>query len=226
MRWFAALLVGLLAPGCDDPSWRNSRSCPPSRTSASGPARCRRTRWSGARRPEQAPPLTLALIQRGQHRFRSFCTPCHSELGDGNGMIVQRGFSPPPSYHIARLREAPTRHFYEVITHGYGAMYAFDYRVPPDDRWAIAAYIRALQRSTAGKLDDLSPEQRAALAAAGEPMSRGMRSCSRSALSAGVALAVVSWLLAPALFPLGWLAALFARWAGRSAAWRCCWCMR
>ncbi len=115
---------------------------------------------SGAPRPAKAPPLTLALIQRGQDRFRSFCTPCHSELGDGHGMIVQRGFSAPPSYHEARLREAPTQHFWDVITHGYGAMYPFDYRVSPDDRWAIAAYIRALQRSTAGKLDDLSPEQR------------------------------------------------------------------
>jgi mono/diheme cytochrome c family protein len=93
------------------------------------------------------PPLTLALIQRGQQRFRIDCTPCHSELGDGHGMVVQRGFPAPPSYHIDRLRQAPTQHFYDVITHGYGAMYSFAGRVAPADRWAIAAYIRALQLS-------------------------------------------------------------------------------
>jgi mono/diheme cytochrome c family protein len=93
------------------------------------------------------PPLTLALLQRGQQRFRIDCTPCHSELGDGNGMIVQRGFSAPPSYHIEQLRQAPTQHFYDVMTNGFGAMYSFAGRVSPQDRWAIAAYIRALQLS-------------------------------------------------------------------------------
>lgn len=93
------------------------------------------------------PPLTLALIQRGQQRYRIDCTPCHSELGDGHGMVVQRGFPAPPSYHIDCLRQAPTQHFYDVITHGYGAMYSFAGRVAPADRWAIAAYIRALQLS-------------------------------------------------------------------------------
>jgi mono/diheme cytochrome c family protein len=98
-------------------------------------------------KPAPAPPLTLALLQRGQERFRIDCTPCHSELGDGNGMVVQRGFPHPPSYHIDRLRQAPTQHFYDVITNGHGAMYSFAGRVAPDDRWAIAAYIRALQLS-------------------------------------------------------------------------------
>lgn len=93
------------------------------------------------------PPLTLALLQRGQQQFRIDCTPCHSELGDGHGMIVQRGFPAPPSYHIDRLRQASTQHFYDVMTNGYGAMYSFAGRVSPQDRWAIAAYIRALQLS-------------------------------------------------------------------------------
>jgi mono/diheme cytochrome c family protein len=97
--------------------------------------------------PLNPPPLTLALLQRGQQRFQIDCTPCHSELGDGNGMVVQRGFPAPPSYHIDRLRQAPTQHFYDVITNGYGAMYSFAGRVSPRDRWAIAAYIRALQLS-------------------------------------------------------------------------------
>ncbi len=113
-------------------------------------------------RPVGAPPVTLALLQRGQERFRIYCTPCHSELGDGKGMIVQRGFSPPPSYHIDRLRAAPVQHFYDVITNGYGAMYSFADRVQPADRWAIAAYIRALQRSQHATPDDLAAEQRSA----------------------------------------------------------------
>lgn len=114
-------------------------------------------------RPAGAPPVTLALLERGQERFRIYCTPCHSELGDGRGMIVQRGFPAPPSYHIDRLREAPPSHFYDVITNGLGAMYSFADRVQPRDRWAIAAYIRALQRSQHAAAGDLSAEQRAAL---------------------------------------------------------------
>ncbi len=109
------------------------------------------------------PPVTQALLERGQERFRINCTPCHSELGNGRGMVVQRGFPPPPSYHIARLREAPDAHFYDVITNGYGVMYSYAQRVAPADRWAIVAYIRALQRSQDAKLADLTPEQKAAL---------------------------------------------------------------
>jgi mono/diheme cytochrome c family protein len=111
----------------------------------------------------QAPPLTMALLERGQERFRIYCTPCHSELGDGRGMIVQRGFPPPPSYHIDRLREAPVQHFYDVMTQGYGAMYPFADRVSPQDRWAIAAYIRALQKSQAVNVADVPAAERGAL---------------------------------------------------------------
>jgi mono/diheme cytochrome c family protein len=103
-----------------------------------------------------APPLTLALLERGQQRYRIYCTPCHSELGDGNGIVVQRGFPQPPSYHSDRLRQATTQHFYDVITHGYGAMYSFAGRVAPDDRWAIAAYIRALQLSQHASAADIA----------------------------------------------------------------------
>jgi mono/diheme cytochrome c family protein len=94
-----------------------------------------------------APPLTLALLQRGQERYRIYCTPCHSERGDGRGMVVARGFPPPPSFLIPRLREASPQYLYDVITHGHGVMYAFANRVQPPDRWAIAAYIKALERS-------------------------------------------------------------------------------
>ena len=113
--------------------------------------------------PVVPPAVTMALLERGQQRFRIYCTPCHSELGDGHGMIVQRGFPAPPSYHIDRLRDAPVEHFYDVVTNGYGAMYSFAYRVQPVDRWAIAAYIRALQRSQDATVADLTPEQQASL---------------------------------------------------------------
>jgi mono/diheme cytochrome c family protein len=114
-------------------------------------------------RPASVPPLTLALLQRGQEQFRIYCTPCHSELGDGNGMIVQRGFPHPPSYDEARLLAAPVQHFVDVITRGYGAMYSYADRVDVTDRWAIAAYIRALQLSQHATMADLAPDERAKL---------------------------------------------------------------
>ena len=92
-------------------------------------------------------PVTMQLLKRGQERFTIYCVPCHSPLGDGDGIIPRRGFPHPPSYHIARLRQAPDRHFYDVMTNGYGIMYSYADRVTPEDRWAIVAYIRALQRS-------------------------------------------------------------------------------
>ncbi len=94
-----------------------------------------------------AQPVTRALLERGRERYTVNCQPCHGLTGQGDGMIVKRGFAPPPSYHITRLRQAPVGHFYDVIANGYGAMYSYAARVEPQDRWAIAAYIRALQRS-------------------------------------------------------------------------------
>jgi mono/diheme cytochrome c family protein len=95
----------------------------------------------------EQPAITPALLARGRERFEVFCAPCHGFGGAGDGMIVQRGFPHPPDYNAARLRSAPARHFYDVITNGYGVMYSYATRVPPPDRWAIAAYIRALQLS-------------------------------------------------------------------------------
>jgi mono/diheme cytochrome c family protein len=89
--------------------------------------------------------LTSQDLEAGHKQFDIFCAPCHGRLGDGNGMIVQRGFPRPPSYYIDRLRAAPPGHFYNVITHGYGAMYSYNERIPEDDRWRIVGYIRALQ---------------------------------------------------------------------------------
>jgi len=94
----------------------------------------------------EKPPMSLALVQRGRERFNIFCSECHGYGGDADGMVVQRGFPRPPSFHELRLVNAPDEHFVDVITHGYGAMYSYADRVPPADRWAIAAYIRALQR--------------------------------------------------------------------------------
>ena len=92
-------------------------------------------------------PVTPEVMARGQQRFNIYCSPCHSEVGDGNGMIVQRGFKRPPSYHIERLRKAPIGYFFDVMTNGFGAMPDYSQQVRPEDRWAIAAYIRALQLS-------------------------------------------------------------------------------
>jgi mono/diheme cytochrome c family protein len=97
----------------------------------------------------EKPPMTLALVQRGRERFNIFCSECHGYTGDADGMVVQRGFPKPPSFHDPRLIAAPDEHFVDVITNGHGIMYSYADRVPPADRWAIAAYIRALQRSQA-----------------------------------------------------------------------------
>jgi mono/diheme cytochrome c family protein len=96
---------------------------------------------------QNPPPVTRALLARGQERFDIYCSPCHGLAGDGDGIIVAHGFSAPLSYHADRLVAAPAQHFYDVITHGYGVMYGYGDRVAPHDRWAIAAYIRALQLS-------------------------------------------------------------------------------
>ena len=113
--------------------------------------------------PVKAPAVTLVLLQRGQERYRIYCTPCHSELGDGHGMIVQRGFPPPPSFQSDPLRSAPPQHIYDVITQGYGVMFSFADRVQPADRWAIAAYIYALERSQHAALADVPADQRGSL---------------------------------------------------------------
>ena len=108
-------------------------------------------------------PVDRQLLLRGQERFTIFCSPCHSRVGDGQGMIVRRGFRPPPSFHIERLREAPPGHFFDVISHGFGAMPDYSEQIPPRDRWAIVAYIRALQLSQNAALTDVPESERAAL---------------------------------------------------------------
>jgi mono/diheme cytochrome c family protein len=102
-------------------------------------------------------PVTTQVMERGQQRFKIYCTPCHGEIGDGNGMIVQRGYKRPPSYHIDRLRRAPIGYFFDIMTNGFGAMPDYSQQVAPEDRWAIAAYIRALQLSQHATEADVPP---------------------------------------------------------------------
>jgi mono/diheme cytochrome c family protein len=108
-------------------------------------------------------PITKADVLRGQERFNIYCAPCHSRIGDGNGMVVRRGFRQAASYHTAKMRSAPLGHFFDVITNGFGAMPSYASRVEPDDRWRIAAYIRALQLSEGASIDDVPADKRADL---------------------------------------------------------------
>ena len=116
-------------------------------------------------------PITKADLERGRERFNIYCTPCHDYTGSGNGMIVQRGFPHPPSFHSERLRQAPVGHFFGVMTNGFGAMYSYADRVDVADRWRIAAYIRVLQLSRNATLDDVPEAERAKLAALPEGQS-------------------------------------------------------
>jgi mono/diheme cytochrome c family protein len=105
--------------------------------------------------------LTRELLLRGRQRYEIFCAPCHDRTGSGAGMVVRRGYRPPPSLHIDRLRDAPIGQLYDVMTRGLGAMPDYAQQVPPADRWAIAAYIRALQLSQRATIQDVpEPERR------------------------------------------------------------------
>ena len=110
-------------------------------------------------------PVTHDLLERGRQRYDVYCSPCHDRVGTGRGMIVRRGYPQPPSLHIPRLRQAPVGHFFIVITAGFGArMPAYGWMIPPPDRWAITAYIRALQFSQYAPVAELPAEVRQHLA--------------------------------------------------------------
>jgi len=111
-------------------------------------------------------PVTAEVMARGQERFNVYCSPCHGRTGMGNGMIVQRGFRAPPSYHEERLRNVPVGYFFDVMTSGFGAMQDYSAQVPVTDRWAIAAYIRALQLSQRASVSDVPADRRGDLDAA------------------------------------------------------------
>lgn len=107
--------------------------------------------------------VTKKVIERGQDRFNVYCSPCHDRTGRGNGMVVRRGYRHPPSYHSDRLRQVPNGYIFDVITNGFGAMPDYAAQIPPEDRWAIVAYVRALQLSQNAALSDVPPEARAQL---------------------------------------------------------------
>lgn len=109
------------------------------------------------------PPLTEALLRRGRERYDIYCSVCHGLAGYGDGMVVERGFSRPPSLHTARLRQAPARHFFEVITLGFGAMPSYAVQTTVEDRWAIIAYLRALQLSQHATTAEVPPAVRRTL---------------------------------------------------------------
>lgn len=109
--------------------------------------------------------VTMEVLARGQERYEIFCSPCHDRLGTGQGMIVRRGFTPARSFHDPRLRDAPAGHFFEVMTQGFGQMPSYANQLSEQDRWAVIAYIRALQFSRNVRLDQLPPEDRAKMKA-------------------------------------------------------------
>lgn len=174
----------LMAAGCQPDMWNGARYKPLEESPLLPDGRSSRPRIRDTVAREDAPivstalegrvidtkpvttlpvPLTLELLRRGQEQYAIYCSPCHGPRGIGNGMIVGRGFPAPPSYDLPRLRQAPVGYFFDVITNGYGVMYSYNDRVAPADRWAIAAYIRALQRSRHAVLADVPETQRAGL---------------------------------------------------------------
>ncbi|MEW5422535.1 cytochrome c [Amorphus sp. 3PC139-8] len=147
-------LAGILV-GCDDMSdqpkyetYEDAPGFPQAQAARQPPAG---TVARGALERERAkrhpPEVTQALLSRGQERYEIFCAPCHGLAGDADGMIVQRGFPAPPSYHTARLRSVSDRHIFNVISDGYGVMFPYGNRIAVRDRWSIVAYVRALQRA-------------------------------------------------------------------------------
>lgn len=108
-------------------------------------------------------PITKRVLERGRERYTIFCSPCHGQTGEGDGMVVRRGFRRPPSFHEERLRRAPAGHIFEVESNGFGAMPDYAAQVPPKDRWATIAYIRALQLSQHASIADVPADVRAKL---------------------------------------------------------------
>jgi mono/diheme cytochrome c family protein len=166
------LLTTLLLSGCGDHSMTQQNrygtytpaASLPNGTEAQAPPRGTVAlgdiaRAAAARQP---PPISAELLGHGHERYDIYCSPCHGLSGKGDGMIVQRGFPQPPSYHTERLRAAPAQHIFDVITNGYGVMYSYAARIEPRDRWAIVAYVRALQQAQHTGVAEL-PELRSKL---------------------------------------------------------------
>jgi mono/diheme cytochrome c family protein len=163
-RALILLALSVALAGCDQSMTQQKKYNPLSRADLWADGTAARplpegtvARGDGARQDaiDHRPPMSAALLARGQERFNIYCSPCHGLGGMGDGMIVQRGFPPPPSFSSPRLRAASAQHVFDVITQGYGVMYSYAARVEPDDRWAIVAYVRALQASGGVALADV-----------------------------------------------------------------------
>lgn len=167
----AVFALAVLLAGCDQnmeeqPAGRSYSTLPQFGGSAMRPPPPGTVAQDDAAREQaiqQKPQLTAALLARGQDRFNIYCSPCHGRTGQGNGRIVGRGMPHPTSYDDPRLLAADDQHFFDVITKGYGAMYSYAMRVSPQDRWAIVAYIRALQLSRHAALTDVPGDERTKL---------------------------------------------------------------
>ena len=122
-------------------------------------------RVGGALTTEFPVPASPALLARGRERYDIYCAPCHDRTGSGHGMVVRRGYQPPPSLHADRLRNAPVGHIFDVITRGFGAMPDYASQIPVDDRWAIVAYVRALQLAQSARVAEIPAPERAKLEA-------------------------------------------------------------
>lgn len=170
-RWLTIVALGGLLAGCDQNMDEQPRYSEYSRAPLFRGSVLRRPPENTVARDDlerekasnTKPVLSAELLARGRERFGIFCSPCHGAGGDGTGMVVQRGMPRPTSYHDDRLRTAEDQYFFDVMTNGHGAMYSYAARVPPADRWAIVAYIRALQLSRQASLDDVPADERARL---------------------------------------------------------------
>jgi mono/diheme cytochrome c family protein len=133
--------------------------------------------------------VTEAVLQRGQERYNIYCSPCHNYSGNGEGMIVQNGFVQPASFHDPRLQSAPVGYFFQVITNGFGRMYPYASRIPPEDRWAISAYIRSLQYSQSAPVAELPADVREQLVQAARGRAAEAARLAREAAQASSAAA-------------------------------------
>lgn len=158
-------------PLAASPLWADGRASRPSVPGAvaystgalAGTSSGRRSRTEPMAEPQTT--YSLATIERGRQRYEIYCTPCHGPAGDGNGYVTLRGFPHPPSYHSDRLREVTDAYLFSVITNGYGDMFPYRDRLSPSDRWAVIAYVRALQLSQHASITDVPREERARLEA-------------------------------------------------------------
>jgi len=181
LAWTAATLLTTSLAGCHTDMWHQPKlkaqsenrffvdgktdRTPVANTVAVGQLRAEQAFYTGkegGKAVSQLPmPVTMELLRRGQIKYNAFCAPCHGKSGDGQGMIAQRGLAlrrQPASFHTDRLRGMPVGYFYDVITNGFGVMYSYASRIEPEDRWAIAAYVRVLQKSYYTQMNELTPE--------------------------------------------------------------------